>query len=167
MMKHLQRAATADSLQPRDGYPSAPRDSGQQEPLAKPRPAGRSHCAAEQPSRRTRRSRDRPTSASPEGSVHEGPLWQLQPRSGAVLTVSVSNPQAGPARPPGGTRPFLRGRRPPAGTARPQPRGVPLRFNFRATANQTSLTLDERFSGLSYKRRFTAARNGSRTVLLP
>ncbi|XP_075797304.1 uncharacterized protein LOC106732484 isoform X5 [Pelodiscus sinensis] len=62
--------------------------------------------------------------------------WQLQPRSGAVLTVSVSNPQAGPARPPGGTRPFLRGRRPPAGTARPQPRGVPLRFNFRATANQ-------------------------------
>ncbi|KAM7159760.1 UAP56-interacting factor-like isoform 1-T1 [Macrochelys suwanniensis] len=93
--------------------------------------------------------------------------WQRQPSSGAVLTVSVSNPQAGHTNLPGGKRPFLRGRRPPPRTAKPQPRGVPLRFNFRAMANQTSLTLDERFSGLRNKRRFAAARNSGRTVMLP
>lgn len=93
--------------------------------------------------------------------------WQLQPSSGAVLTISVCNPQASHTNMPGGKRPFLRGRRPPPRTAKPQPRGVPLRFNFRAMANQTSLTLDERFSGLRNKRRFTAARNSSRTVMLP
>ncbi|XP_067404092.1 UAP56-interacting factor-like isoform X2 [Emydura macquarii macquarii] len=93
--------------------------------------------------------------------------WQLQPSSGAVLTISVSNPQANPTNLPGGKRPFQRGRRPPPKTAKPQPRGVPLRFNFRAMANQTSLTLDERFSGLRNKRRFTAARNSGRTVMLP
>ncbi|XP_074864135.1 UAP56-interacting factor-like [Carettochelys insculpta] len=93
--------------------------------------------------------------------------WQPQPSSGAVLTVSVSNPQASHATLPGAKRPFLRGRRLPARPARPQPRGVPLRFNFRAMANQTSLTLDERFSGLRNRRRFTAARNSGRTVTLP
>ncbi|TFK15272.1 cullin-4B [Platysternon megacephalum] len=93
--------------------------------------------------------------------------WQLQPSSGAVLTISVCNPQASHTNMPGGKRPFLRGRRPPPRTAKPQPRGVPLRFNFRAMANQTSLTLDERFSGLRNKRRFMAARNSGRTVMLP
>nr|XP_042707140.1 UAP56-interacting factor-like isoform X2 [Chrysemys picta bellii] len=93
--------------------------------------------------------------------------WQLQPSAGAVLTISVCNPQASHTNMPGGKRPFLRGRRPPPRTAKPQPRGVPLRFNFRAMANQTSLTLDERFSGLRNKRRFTAARNSGRTVMLP
>ncbi|KAF7237436.1 UAP56-interacting factor [Varanus komodoensis] len=62
--------------------------------------------------------------------------WQLQPASGAVLTVSVANPQAGQTNVPGTKRPFLRGRSSPAKTARRQPKGVPLRFNFRAVANQ-------------------------------
>ncbi|KAK4810247.1 hypothetical protein QYF61_013062 [Mycteria americana] len=70
-------------------------------------------------------------------------------------------------RRPGSKRPFLRSQRPPPRAAKPQPKGVLLRFNFRAMANQTSLTLDERFSGLRNKRRFTAARSAGRTVTMP
>ncbi|XP_042336398.1 UAP56-interacting factor-like isoform X2 [Sceloporus undulatus] len=93
--------------------------------------------------------------------------WQPQPSSGAVLTVSVSNPQASQTNMPGGKRPFPRERSAPAKMARHQPKGVPLRFNFRATANQTSLTLNERFSGLRNKRYFSAVRNPGRMVTLP
>ncbi|KAM4660341.1 UAP56-interacting factor-like isoform 1-T1 [Amazona ochrocephala] len=62
--------------------------------------------------------------------------WQVKPSPGAVLTVSVANPQAGQAGPPGSKRPFLRSRRPPPRAAKPQPKGVLLRFNFRAMGNQ-------------------------------
>ncbi|XP_064525802.1 UAP56-interacting factor-like isoform X3 [Pseudopipra pipra] len=93
--------------------------------------------------------------------------WQVKPSPGAILTVSVVNPQAGQSSGPGSKRPFLRSQRPPARVTKPQPKGVMLRFNFRAMANQTSLTLDERFSGLRNKRRFTAARSAGRTVTMP
>ncbi|XP_009991336.1 PREDICTED: UAP56-interacting factor-like, partial [Tauraco erythrolophus] len=93
--------------------------------------------------------------------------WQVKPSPGAVLTVSVANPQAGQTGAPGSKRPFLRSQRPPPWATKPQPKGVLLRFNFRAMANQTSLTLDERFSGLRNKRRFTAARSAGRTVTMP
>lgn len=91
----------------------------------------------------------------------------MKPSPGAILTVSVVNPQAGQTSSPGSKRPFLRSQRPPARVAKPQPKGVLLRFNFRAMGNQTSLTLDERFSGLRNKRRFTAARSAGRTVTMP
>ncbi|XP_051486457.1 UAP56-interacting factor-like isoform X1 [Apus apus] len=93
--------------------------------------------------------------------------WQVKPSPAAVLTVSVANPWAGQGSMPGSKRPFLRSQRPPLRAAKPQPKGVLLRFNFRAMANQTSLTLDERFSGLRNKRRFTAARSAGRTVTMP
>ncbi|XP_054852389.1 UAP56-interacting factor-like [Eublepharis macularius] len=93
--------------------------------------------------------------------------WQLQPSSGAVLTVSVSNPHANQMKMLGAKRPFLRGRSTSTKMTQPKPKGVPLRFNFRAMANQTSLTLNERFSGLRLKHRFTALRNTSRMVTLP
>ncbi|XP_019376557.1 PREDICTED: UAP56-interacting factor-like [Gavialis gangeticus] len=98
--------------------------------------------------------------------------WQLAPNPEAVLTVSVANPQAGqgnvPFSRPGANRPFLRGRRPPfPRPTKPQPKGVMLRFNFRAMANQTGLTLDERFSGLRNKWRFMASRNAGRMVTMP
>ncbi|XP_072837242.2 UAP56-interacting factor [Pogona vitticeps] len=94
--------------------------------------------------------------------------WQPQPNLGAVLTVSVSNLQAGQANiPRGAQRPFLRGRGTPTKTAGRQPKGVPLRFNFRAMANQTSLTLNERFSGLRNKGRFTSLQDTGRMVTLP
>ncbi|XP_074003512.1 UAP56-interacting factor-like isoform X2 [Numenius arquata] len=105
--------------------------------------------------------------ANREGKPPRMRRWQVKPSPGAVLTVSVANPQAGQAGVPGSKRPFLRSRRPPPPPAKPQPKGVLLRFNFRAMANQTSLTLDERFSGLRNKRRFTAARSAGRTVTMP
>ncbi|XP_056215958.1 UAP56-interacting factor-like [Falco biarmicus] len=105
--------------------------------------------------------------ANGEGKPRRMRRWQVKPSPGAVLTVSVANPQAGQTGVPGSKRPFLRSQRPPPRAAKPQPKGVLLRFNFRAMANQTSLTLDERFSGLRNKRRFTAARGAGRTVTMP
>ncbi|XP_075291748.1 UAP56-interacting factor isoform X2 [Opisthocomus hoazin] len=105
--------------------------------------------------------------ANGEGKPPRMRRWQVKPSPGAVLTVSVANPQAGQTGMPGSKRPFLRSQRPPPRAAKPQPKGVLLRFNFRAMANQTSLTLDERFSGLRNKRRFTAARSAGRTVTMP
>ncbi|XP_030084905.1 UAP56-interacting factor-like isoform X1 [Serinus canaria] len=102
-----------------------------------------------------------------EGKPPRMRRWRVKPSPGAILTVSVVNPQAGLPSLPGSKRPFLPSQRPPARVAKPQPKGVLLRFNFRAMANQTSLTLDERFSGLRNKRRFTAARSARRTVTMP
>ncbi|KAF4794407.1 UAP56-interacting factor-like isoform X2 [Turdus rufiventris] len=65
-----------------------------------------------------------------------GRRWQVKPSPGAILTVSVVNPQAGHTSAPGSKRPFLRSQRPPARVTKPQPKGVLLRFNFRAMANQ-------------------------------
>ncbi|XP_054025655.1 uncharacterized protein LOC104303633 isoform X3 [Dryobates pubescens] len=62
--------------------------------------------------------------------------WKVKPSPAAVLTVSVANPQAGQSGTPGYQRPFLRSQRPPPRLAKPQPKGVLLRFNFRAMANQ-------------------------------
>ncbi|XP_043829914.1 UAP56-interacting factor-like isoform X4 [Dromiciops gliroides] len=49
-----------------------------------------------------------------------------------------------------------------------QPKGISLRYNFRAVANQTKITLNERFSGLKIiKGNFTITKPGNRTVTLP
>nr|XP_021403149.1 UAP56-interacting factor isoform X4 [Lonchura striata domestica] len=71
-----------------------------------------------------------------EGKPPRTRRWQVKPSPGAILTVSVVNPQAGQPSPPGSKRPFQRSWRPPARVAKPQPKGVLLRFNFHAMANQ-------------------------------
>ncbi|XP_068871582.1 UAP56-interacting factor-like isoform X4 [Aphelocoma coerulescens] len=71
-----------------------------------------------------------------EGKPPRMRRWQVKPSPGAILTVSVVNPQAGQTSSPGSKRPFLRSQRPPARVAKPQPKGVLLRFNFRAMGNQ-------------------------------
>lgn len=71
-----------------------------------------------------------------EGKPPRMRRWQVKPSPGAVLTVSVANPQAGQTGAPGSKRPYLRSQRPPPRVAKPQPKGVLLRFNFRAMANQ-------------------------------
>ncbi|XP_066496169.1 UAP56-interacting factor-like isoform X2 [Tiliqua scincoides] len=107
------------------------------------------------------------TESDAEGKPSRMRKWQQQPSSGAVLTISVANPQASQTNMLGAKRPFLRGRSTPPKMTRRQPKGVPLRFNFRAIANQTNLTLHERFSGLRNKWRFSALRNTDRMVTLP
>ncbi|XP_039234093.1 UAP56-interacting factor-like isoform X1 [Pipra filicauda] len=74
--------------------------------------------------------------AQGEGKPPRMRRWQVKPSPGAILTVSVVNPQAGQSSGPGSKRPFLRSQRPPARVTKPQPKGVMLRFNFRAMANQ-------------------------------
>ncbi|XP_068105666.1 UAP56-interacting factor-like isoform X2 [Hyperolius riggenbachi] len=95
--------------------------------------------------------------------------WQNNDGLGTTLTVSVPNPKAN--RAPQADRPAMRR---PAGRfgktsahlRGPPPKGVPLRFNFRAMANHTNVTLNERFSTLKIKGQFTPARRGGRTVTL-
>ncbi|XP_038604127.1 UAP56-interacting factor-like isoform X2 [Tachyglossus aculeatus] len=105
--------------------------------------------------------------SDPDGKPLRARRRQLLPQRGAVLTISVSNPRAREAKPYGRA-----GLKPQFGTfvpkaTRPQPKGVSLRFNFRAMANQTTLTLNERFSGLEIKGRLPTPQLGGRTVTLP
>ncbi|KAM4696488.1 UAP56-interacting factor-like [Rhinophrynus dorsalis] len=95
--------------------------------------------------------------------------WQIGEGFGSTLTVSVSNPKASQMKKsanPGIKRPGMRFNKQPAKIPNPLPKGVPLRFNFRAMANRTNVTLNERFSTLKIKGNFTAARRGGRTVML-
>ncbi|XP_062844979.1 probable H/ACA ribonucleoprotein complex subunit 1-like protein [Trichomycterus rosablanca] len=70
--------------------------------------------------------------------------------SGTMLTVSLPNvkpapvTQVGPRR--GGTA--LRGRSSEDVSGSLTPKGIPLHFNYKATTNQTLLSLNDRFTGL-------------------
>ncbi|XP_033906427.1 UAP56-interacting factor-like isoform X2 [Acipenser ruthenus] len=103
--------------------------------------------------------------------------WRQPAAPGSILTVSVANPMAAqetaavsPRRPP-----RVRIKRPAVlerqgaedeETLHPQPRGIPLRFNFKALANQTRVTLNDRFSSLKIKGLCAVPRTGGRTVTL-
>ncbi|XP_073494030.1 UAP56-interacting factor-like isoform X2 [Phyllobates terribilis] len=95
--------------------------------------------------------------------------WQNNDGFGSTLTVSVPNPKAGfipQPKKPAMKRPGGRFRKTGAQSTDPPPKGVPLRFNFRAMANRTNVTLNERFSTLKIKGQYTPARRGGRTVML-
>ncbi|XP_060769200.1 UAP56-interacting factor [Neoarius graeffei] len=74
---------------------------------------------------------------------------------GTTLTVSLPNAKSPPvtqARPQrGGTA--LRGRSSEVVSRKPTPKGIPLHFNYKATTNQTRLSLNERFTGLRMRGR--------------
>ncbi|XP_033875505.2 UAP56-interacting factor-like isoform X2 [Acipenser ruthenus] len=103
--------------------------------------------------------------------------WRQPAASGSILTVSVANPMAAqetaavsPPRPPRVRikRPAVLERRGAEDeeTLHPPPRGIPLRFNFKALANQTRVTLNDRFSSLKIKGLRAVPRTGGRTVTL-
>ncbi|XP_056396266.1 UAP56-interacting factor-like isoform X2 [Hyla sarda] len=95
--------------------------------------------------------------------------WQNNDSFGSTLTVSVPNPKAGLApqsKKPALKRPGGRFRKTEAQSTDPPPKGVPLRFNFRATANHTNVTLNERFSTLKIRGQYTPARRGARMVMI-
>ncbi|XP_039622427.1 UAP56-interacting factor isoform X1 [Polypterus senegalus] len=97
--------------------------------------------------------------------------WRQPPTSGSVLTVSVPNPKATKDTMASRLR-FKQSSVPSdrqteaADEAHPQPKGIPLRFNFKAVANQTAITLNERFSSLQIKGGSVMPRRGRRTVTL-
>ncbi|XP_075043317.1 UAP56-interacting factor-like isoform X2 [Mixophyes fleayi] len=95
--------------------------------------------------------------------------WQNNKDFGSTLTVSVPNPKASPVSQPtkaGMKRPGGRLRKTTGQPTGPIPKGVPLRFNFRAMANHTNVTLNQRFSSLKIKGQYTTARGRGRTVML-
>ncbi|XP_007890451.1 UAP56-interacting factor isoform X2 [Callorhinchus milii] len=97
-------------------------------------------------------------------------MWRQQSTSSSILTVNLPNPQANKQaayRRPRIQRFSLTGRKKmPANISRKQPKGVYLGFNFRSIANQTNVTLNERFSSLKICRPSTALRRGGRTVTM-
>ncbi|XP_018085478.2 UAP56-interacting factor isoform X2 [Xenopus laevis] len=96
--------------------------------------------------------------------------WQREEAFGSTLTVSVQNPKASQMKKFG--RPANKGsegrfRKQTAKSTDPPPKGVPLRFNFRAMANHTNVTLNDRFSTFKTKGQFsTTPRRVGRTVML-
>ncbi|KAM9324023.1 UAP56-interacting factor-like [Gastrophryne carolinensis] len=88
---------------------------------------------------------------------------------GTTLTVSVPNPKANrvsQAIKTGIKQPGGKFRKTPDRLTGRFPKGVPLRFNFRAMANHTDVTLNDRFSVLTVKGKFSPARRGGRTVTI-
>ncbi|XP_074134553.1 uncharacterized protein LOC141549118 isoform X2 [Sminthopsis crassicaudata] len=106
-----------------------------------------------------------------EGKSPNKNRYQVQLRPGSILTVSVANPQISISRQfkrTDGETSFLKDKWGAPKHEKFQPRGISLRYNFRAVANQTKMTLNERFSGLKIiKGNFTVTKSGSRTVTLP
>ncbi|KAE8584695.1 hypothetical protein XENTR_v10021071 [Xenopus tropicalis] len=95
--------------------------------------------------------------------------WQREEGFGSTLTVSLPNPKASQMKKfsgPANKRHDGRFRKQTAKSTDPPPKGVPLRFNFRAMGNHTNVTLNERFSSLKIKGQFTTRRRGGRTVML-
>lgn len=95
--------------------------------------------------------------------------WQNNDGFGSVLTVSVPNPKASfvsQSKKTSIKRPGGRFRKTEGQPTDFPPKGVPLRFNFRAMANHTDVTLNDRFSTLKIKRQYRPARRGGRTVML-
>ncbi|XP_041050663.1 UAP56-interacting factor-like isoform X2 [Carcharodon carcharias] len=96
-------------------------------------------------------------------------MWRQQSTSSSILTVSVPNPQANQQavqrrriQPPS-----LNGRkRMTTKAVRNQPKGVYLGFNFKSIANQTNVTLNDRFSSMKIRQCTAASRRGGRTVTL-
>ncbi|XP_043560409.1 UAP56-interacting factor-like isoform X1 [Chiloscyllium plagiosum] len=92
-------------------------------------------------------------------------MWRQQSSSNSILTVSVPNQQAVQKRRI--QHPTLNGRRRmTTKVVRNQPKGVYLGFNFKSIANQTNMTLNDRFSSMKICRRSAVSRRGGRTVTL-
>ncbi|XP_028840405.1 UAP56-interacting factor [Denticeps clupeoides] len=78
-------------------------------------------------------------------SYHKVRSWRQAPTAGTVLTVSLTNAAASPDAGQTATAGSFSDAPGPSSS---QPRGIPLRFNFKATSNQTGMTLNDRFTRL-------------------
>ncbi|XP_041949289.1 UAP56-interacting factor [Alosa sapidissima] len=71
--------------------------------------------------------------------------WNRAPSGGSLLTVSLPNSKAA-------SEPRVRSNAEGSsetGGPYPQPKGIPLHFNFKAMSNQTAVTLNDRFTTLN------------------
>ncbi|KAJ8405220.1 hypothetical protein AAFF_G00322110 [Aldrovandia affinis] len=97
--------------------------------------------------------------------------WRKAPSSGSILTVSVPNTMAAPDPQANVKQSTVTDRSPETGAVPlVQPKGIPLRFNFKAVANQTGVSLNDRFTGLKIRggtgHRPWRGRGRGRTVFL-
>ncbi|XP_051877595.1 UAP56-interacting factor isoform X2 [Pristis pectinata] len=96
------------------------------------------------------------------------PVWRQRLTTSSILTISVPNPQAN--QPPAQrlrSQQSLTGRKQMTiKGVRKQPKGVYLGFNFKSIANQTSVTLNDRFSSMKICPCPAASRRGGRTVTM-
>ncbi|XP_062917431.1 UAP56-interacting factor-like isoform X2 [Mobula hypostoma] len=94
--------------------------------------------------------------------------WQQWSSTNSILTISVPNPQA--KQPPvqrlRRQQPLNARKQMPIKGMKKQPKGVYLGFNFKSIANQTSLTLNDRFSSMKIIPRHAISRRGGRTVTI-
>ncbi|XP_041750102.1 UAP56-interacting factor-like [Coregonus clupeaformis] len=77
--------------------------------------------------------------------------WKKAPSGVSTLTVSLPNSKANSEQAAKVKQATVMDRSSPSGTGggtSPQPKGIPLRFNFKATINQTGVTLNDRFTGM-------------------
>ncbi|XP_028976772.1 UAP56-interacting factor isoform X2 [Esox lucius] len=79
----------------------------------------------------------------PEKKYQKVRSWRKAPSGGSTLTVSLPNSIAIPEPSTSAKHATVTEG---AGGRISQPKGIPLRFNFKATINQTGLTLNERFT---------------------
>ncbi|XP_062917429.1 UAP56-interacting factor-like isoform X1 [Mobula hypostoma] len=111
---------------------------------------------------------------SPQMGLGAGPkkkwtrMWQQWSSTNSILTISVPNPQA--KQPPvqrlRRQQPLNARKQMPIKGMKKQPKGVYLGFNFKSIANQTSLTLNDRFSSMKIIPRHAISRRGGRTVTI-
>ncbi|KAL0994065.1 hypothetical protein UPYG_G00117350 [Umbra pygmaea] len=77
--------------------------------------------------------------------------WRKAPSGGSTLTVSLPNFISNPELTANAEQATVIDRSSPSGAGggtSSQPKGISLRFNFKATINQTGVTLNERFTGM-------------------
>ncbi|KAL7838685.1 hypothetical protein AOLI_G00270890 [Acnodon oligacanthus] len=85
--------------------------------------------------------------------------------SGTTLTVSLPNAKPAAAPPPKRGGAMLRGRSSDAAGSS-TPKGIQLRFNYKATTNQTGLSLHDRFTSLRIRGRGRRAERGTLFVMV-
>ncbi|XP_072914540.1 UAP56-interacting factor-like isoform X2 [Hemitrygon akajei] len=94
--------------------------------------------------------------------------WQQWSSTNSILTISVPNLQT--KQPPvqrlRRQQPLTGRKQMPRTSVKKQPKGVYLGFNFKSIANQTSLTLNDRFSSMKIIPRHAVSRRGGRTVTI-
>ncbi|KAJ8337937.1 hypothetical protein SKAU_G00369030 [Synaphobranchus kaupii] len=77
--------------------------------------------------------------------------WGKAPSSGSVLTVSVPNTKTAPDPLVKVKQSTVTDMSSETGDEPAQPKGIPLRFNFKAVSNQTGVSLNDRFTGLKIR----------------
>ncbi|XP_032886249.1 UAP56-interacting factor-like isoform X1 [Amblyraja radiata] len=95
-------------------------------------------------------------------------VWQQRSTTSSILTISLPNPLANhpPVQRPRIQQSTAGRKRMGTKVVRKQPKGVYLGFNLKSIANQTCVTLNDRFSSIKIRPHPATPRRGGRTVTM-